>query len=266
MHEGLSPADVRKEVIIRRSDHLFQATTRRKFLASMGVAASIVLLPGVFTACSDGELTDPFTDPNGYRLDLSTDLGILNYAYALEQLEAAFYTAAVDGSPGFNALSADEKEVIQDVQKHEVIHREFLRRALGTAAIADIAFNASTVASLVATRDSLLRTAQLLEDTGVSAYNGAGKYFVDPKYLLIAAKIVSVEARHAAAIRDMRDTTGKLFAGDDVVNAASGLDVKAEPSTVYSAVASLSVLVSPVSIGTAPNGTATADAPAPTPV
>lgn len=254
-----------KELIIGNSDMLFQRTTRRRFLGMLGVAGTIVMLPSVFTACKDNDgITDPTLDPAAYRLDLSNDTGILNYAYALEQLEAAFYSAALT-SAAYNTLSAPEQEVFTDLRNHEVIHREFLKQALGTAAIPSIAFNSTTVASLMADRATLLKSSQLLEDTGVSAYNGAGKYLTVGANLLVAGKIVSVEARHAAAIRDIRDgTNGTLFAGDDVVNSA-GLDVKAEPSTVIAAVGSLNVLVSPVSIGTMPTGTATADQPAPTP-
>ena len=254
-----------KELIIGNSDLLFQRTTRRRFLGMLGAAGTIVLLPSVFTGCSDDDgITDPTLDPNAYRLDLSNDTGILNYAYALEQLEAAFYTVALT-SPGYAALSSPEQEVLSDLRKHEVIHREFFKQALGTAAIPSIAFNATTVASLMTDRATLLKSSQLLEDTGVSAYNGAGKYLTAAANLLLAGKIVSVEARHAAAIRDIRDgTNGTLFAGDDVVSAA-GLDVKAEPSTVLASVANLNVLISPVSIGTMPTGTATADQPAPTP-
>ena len=85
--------------------------------------------------------------------------------------------------------------------------------------------------------------------------------------LLVAGKIVSVEARHAAAIRDIRDTTGRLFAGDDVVN-PQGLDVKSEPSAVLTAVAGLNVLVSPLTKGTDPDASkkTSPDQPAPTPV
>jgi hypothetical protein len=254
-----------KELVIRSGDQLLQPTTRRRFLGLLAVGGSVLMLPSVFTACGDDDsITDPFTDPSRYRLDLSNDTGILNYAYALEQLEAAFYTAALT-APGFAALSAAEKEVLQDLQKHEVIHREFFKQVLGVAALPDVGFNATTVAAKTASRDVLLSTSQLLEDTGVAAYNGAGKYLTVPAILLVAGKIVSVEARHAAAIRDIRDgTNGRLFAGDDVVN-ASGLDVKSEPSTVLASVASLNVLTSPLSIGTAPTGTATADANAPTP-
>ncbi len=253
------------ELVIRSSDQLLQSTTRRRFLGMLAMGGSVLMLPSVFIACDSDSITDPFTDPSRYRLDLSNDTGILNYAFALEQLEAAFYTAALD-SAGFAALSTAEQEVFQDLRKHEMIHREFFRQVLGTAAIPDIGFNTTTVASLTANRDVLLKTSQLLEDTGVSAYNGAGKYLTSPANLLVAGKIVSVEARHAAAIRDIRDgSNGRLFAGDDVVD-ANGLDVKAEPSTVLTAVASLNVLVSPVSIGTQPAASkVTPDKPAPSP-
>ncbi|MFL5604934.1 MAG: ferritin-like domain-containing protein [Gemmatimonadaceae bacterium] len=254
---------MRKELIVGRGDLLFQRATRRRFLGMLAAAGTIVLLPSVFTGCSDDDgITDPTLDPDAYRLDLSTDTGILNYAYALEQLEAVFYTAALT-SPGYASLTTAEQEVLSDLQKHEVIHRELFKQALGTAAIPSVAFNATTVASLMTDRATLLASAQLLEDTGVSAYNGAGKYLTTAANLLVAAKIVSVEARHAAAIRDIRDgTNGTLFAGDDVVSAA-GLDVKAEPSAVLGSLANLNLLVSPVAIGTMPTGTATADQPAP---
>ena len=257
-----------KELVISSGDQLLQATTRRKFLGVMGVGGAIVFLPSVFAACNNDNGTGIVGGGTAaqFTLNLSDDTGILNYAYALEQLEAAYYTAAL-GSPGFAALSTNDQEVLSDLQKHEVIHREFFKTVLGGAAIPTIVFNSTTVGSLTATKDVLLKTSQLLEDTGVSAYNGAGKYLKSAANLLVAGKIVSVEARHAAAIRDIRDgSNGRLFAGDDVVN-PQGLDVKAEPSTVLGAVVSLNVVTSPLSIGTGPNAAIkTADAPAPSPV
>ena len=41
------------------------------------------------------------------------------------------------------------------------------------------------------------------EDLGVAAYNGAGVRIKTDIYLVLAGKIVSVEARHAAYIRDI---------------------------------------------------------------
>ena len=255
-----------KEMVISSGDQLLKATTRRRFLGMMGMGGAIVFLPSVFTACNnDGNVTGPGNTAE-FTLNLSNDTGILNYAYALEQLEAAYYTAAL-GSAGFAALSVNEQEVLGDLQRHEVIHREFFKQVLGSSAIPTIAFNTTTVGTLTASRAVLLSTSQLLEDTGVSAYNGAGKYLTSAANLLVAGKIVSVEARHAAAIRDIRDgTNGRLFAGDDVVNPA-GLDVKAEPSTVLAAVVSLNVVTSPLSIGTQPDASKkSADFNAPTPV
>ena len=50
-------------------------------------------------------------------------------------------------------------------------------------------------------RDSVLSTAETFENLGVAAYNGAGHCWKSREYLLFAGKIVSVEARHATAIR-----------------------------------------------------------------
>jgi hypothetical protein len=78
----------------------------------------------------------------------------------------------------------------------------------------------------------VLGAAKTFEDLGVGAYNGAGKLIKDKGYLLLAGKIVSVEARHAAYIRDL--ITPGSFAGSDVVNAA-GLDQALDVTTVLTA-------------------------------
>ena len=74
----------------------------------------------------------------------------------------------------------------------------------------------------------------VFEDPGVSAYNGAGKLIEDVAYLAEAGRVVSVEARHAAAIRDLLKPNSVSFAGDDVVD-ESGLDVVNDPATVLAA-------------------------------
>ena len=262
----------RTTTVVERPDQLFRVDTRRDFLKVLGLGGTILLLPSVFTACSDDDNNATGINSGGtpVSLNLTTDTGILNYAYALEQLEAAFYTAVV-GSSAFGGMTAEQKEVFQDLQNHEVAHREFLKAVLGSNAIGTLALNTTTVNAAIANTDTILKNAEMFEDLGVSAYNGAGKYLQDATNLLFAGKIVSVEARHAAAIRDLREgksLTGTpantRFAGDDVVN-AQGLDVKLEPSAVLSRVAASNVVTTAISIGTAPTITAaTADAAPPT--
>jgi rubrerythrin len=260
--------DPKGTVAVREADELWRASTRRGFLKLLGIGGSIVLLPSVFAACEDDS---SITGPAGSAtLNLTTDVGILNYAFALEQLEAAFYTAVV-ASAAFAGMTAEQKEVMTDLRNHEVAHREFLRSVLGSSAIGDLALSATAVTTITASTASILKNAEAFEDLGVAAYNGAGKYLQDANNLLVAGKIVSVEARHAAAIRDLREglslagtPAGTRFAGDDVVN-ATGLDVKLEPSVVLTRVAATGLVTSELSIGTQPTvTTATADAPPPT--
>ena len=70
----------------------------------------------------------------------------------------------------------------------------------------------------------------------MAAYNGAGKLLKDPGYLVIAGKIVSVEARHASAIRTLINPGSADFAGDDVVDPVTGLDRALNPSQILAAV------------------------------
>lgn len=242
-------SDSSRTVVIESAEQLWQPASRRSFLRMLGVGGTVVLLPSVFAACND----DTSTNPGGggaATLDLRTDVGILNYAYALEQLEAGFYQKAVAAS-AFSQLSAAEQELVADVRNHEVIHREFFRAVLGNARIGDLALRDSTVTTATSSRTAILQTSRQLEDTGVAAYNGAGKYLTSRDNLVIAGKIVSVEARHAAAFRDVLDTTGRDFAGNGVVD-AQGLDVKAEPGEILAAVGSTNLVATTITVSNQP--------------
>lgn len=193
---------------------------RRNMLKFIGASAAVITIG---SACHDNN-TDT---PNG-GVDLGTgDYGVLNYAYALEQLEAAFYTKVSQSNvPGFSAM---ETLYFNDVMKHEVIHRDFFKAALGSNAIKDLEVDFSSIN--FNDRTSILTAAQTFEDTGVSAYNGAGKLIADAKYLVVAGQIVSVEARHASAIRDL------LNPGSFAANVgADGLDLVATPTAVLAAI------------------------------
>ncbi|WP_026451751.1 ferritin-like domain-containing protein [Aequorivita capsosiphonis] len=216
---------------------------RRRFLKLSGAAvvgSGILLMAG----CSDDD--DAPLPPNGI-FDLGTgDLGVLNYAYALEQLEADFYTRVVNNANFRSAFSENEQEVMTDLYYHEVIHRDFFKTAIGAAVGNDESLMLPILefdyAGLdFSNRDTVLATSQSLEDTGVRAYNGAGKLLSDPGYLLIAGKIVSVEARHASAIRNIIATgtidgsSSSAFAGDDVIDPVTGLGQAFPPKEIIAA-------------------------------
>jgi rubrerythrin len=157
----------------------------------------------------------------------SGDIGILNFAYALEQLEAAFYIQV--NASFYKNVTSKEKQILQDIMYHEITHRDFFKAALGSSAIPTLKTDFSSID--FTSRSSVLSAAKEFEDTGVSAYNGAGQYIQSADYLTVAGKIVSVEARHASAIRDLLNPLSADFAGDDVVNPTTGLDFSRTPNS-----------------------------------
>lgn len=226
----------------RRGD--FQSRRHFLKLGGLAVAGSGLLL---YSCMPEDEPFAQQKQMDGDVFDLgSGDLGILNFAYALEQLEAAFYTRVLDGSYWANA-SPIERLYLEDIQGHEVIHREFFKAAI-TGAVAgntslilpNLEFDFSSVD--FSDRDSVLSTSILLEDTGVAAYNGAGDLIDLTLYLQLAGKIVSVEARHAAALRSVYLPGFTEFAGDDVVN-QQGLDVARRPQTILQEVGNTGFIV-----------------------
>lgn len=199
--------------------------------------------------------------PEGVTLDFSSNIGVLNYAYALEQLEAAYYAQVVsaleDGTLSFSgvargragASSFAHPSYLRDLAAHEAVHRD----ALG-ALIRDAGGDSALIPALEVDFSGIdfsdafqvLGIAQMLEDTGVSAYNGAATYIADnDTYLTLAGKIVSVEARHASAIRALVgpetnsiDLTGLTDFG---ANTDFSLGVAQPPGAVVDAVNNLSV-------------------------
>ncbi len=226
---------------------------RRSFLKFSGLAIAGTGL--IMAGCSDDDdRGNPGNNNNqlpGIRngvFDLGGgDLGILTYAYALEQLEADFYTRVVNGNTFGSTFNSEEQAILVDLYRHEVVHREFFRTALSGALDADrvlpdlqFAYDGVNFGN----RLSVLETAKALEDTGVSAYNGAGRYIQNADYLVVAGKIVSVEARHASAIRDLLNPGSADFAGDDIID-NNGLDLSRRPSQVISALSDLEFVQTP---------------------
>ena len=213
-------SDQDKTVVVARPEELLLPATRRKFLRAIALGGAAVFLPSMFVACSDDDDDPgPFTprgssngDPAGtgetWTLNFAsattaaTDLAVLNYAYALEQLEAAFYIF-VAGQTGASNLTAKDKLVLEDIRRHEIAHRDVLRQLLGTAAILPLNVSSAITSLNYRDRATVLNTARTFEDLGVAAYNGVAQFLTADANIGLAGKIVSVEARHASTIRDL---------------------------------------------------------------
>jgi len=211
--------------------------SRRKFFQLAGGLAGAGLL---LASCSKGDSTPNNPMASGTVRLGSGDTGILNYAYALEQLEAAFYIQVVANSSFTTAFTdPDERARLTEIRDHEVAHREFFKAALGSSAIGALTVDFSKID--FTSRSSILSAAMAFEDLGVSAYNYAGQLISSPDYLTVAGKIVSVEARHAAYIRDL--VTPRSFA--DILD-SNGLDVANPPSYVLSSAGAGAYVKTPI--------------------
>jgi hypothetical protein len=159
------------------------------------------------------------TDDDCYDFDQDgqiTDFDVVQYALFLEHLENAFYRQGLEafsvrdfqsGLRVFRSGSLDEsgtiftngrkvREHVERVGDHERIHAEDLAGAL-------VSFGAEPLVECesynfdFSSIESFMRTAQLLENTGVAAYVGAASCIDNPDILRVAASIATVEARHA---------------------------------------------------------------------
>jgi rubrerythrin len=140
-----------------------------------------------------------------------SDVDILNYALVLERLEYEFYRRhlqrfsenKIEGASIFDGFGNKVRSHIYEnlvrIRNHEKTHVQTLIKvikSLGGKPVgeSEYDFGVKSVADFVA-------TAQVLEDTGVMAYDGAIAYIHRPGLQTAGATIATVEARHASYLR-----------------------------------------------------------------
>ncbi|GAB3582791.1 ferritin-like domain-containing protein [Hymenobacter daeguensis] len=214
------------------SDVLGRFDSRRAVFNSLGTVAKR-------TALAASPLFLGALFQKAYAGTASTPIDILNYALTLELLEADFYRQFI--ATGFIPAGAPAA-AIQTIKTHEDAHVAYLSTAIRAAGGTPVAGTATTgvrfrglPASVPNTYLGYLSVAQLLEDTGVRAYKGRAAELAGTDLLTTALQIHSVEARHAAHIRGMRNQLPWPNAADDLATDAtytSGITGTATPSTV----------------------------------
>jgi hypothetical protein len=145
------------------------------------------------------------------------DVRVLNFVLLLEQLKSAFYAEAVTKA----RLTGELRQFARTVNVHEHSHLQFIHGALSGKARPAPTFD---FGSATADPGEFTAAAITLEDLSVAAYNGqAGN--LTKGALRAAARIVSVEARHAAWIRDI---AGRPPAAEPTDAPMSEREVRAE--------------------------------------
>jgi rubrerythrin len=140
------------------------------------------------------------------------DIGIVNFALTLEKIEADFYKAAL-----LVEMSPEAKKLLQGIQQNENEHVKSLTQALQQlGGKADPAVKATI--TIPSDERELLRAAFELEDTGVSAYNGAATQIQSKDLLQAVASIAQVEARHAGGLRELAGEPATVGAFDRVLS------------------------------------------------
>lgn len=148
---------------------------------------------------------------------------VLNFALTLEYLEAGFYNK---GMATAGLIPSADQSYISKVTNDENLHVTFLKNVI--AASGGTAVSAPTVdftggnnkgggpfPTVFSNYNTFLAVAQVFEDTGVRAYKGQAPNLLGNQVVLTAALgIHAVEARHASAIRKLRN---------DIANGATAM-------------------------------------------
>jgi hypothetical protein len=170
-----------------------------------------------------------------------SDLDVLNYALTLEHLEYAFYRDGLTALPRgafqrsrlLRGLGGEVTSrfygYLQQIADHERVHVETLETvitSLGGTPVTECTYSFGYQDA-----DGFLNVAQVLENTGVMAYDGAVALIQSPELQTAAATIATVEARHASYLNLLNGTnpfpaafdTPKTM--DEILAAAGGFIV-----------------------------------------
>lgn len=221
-----------------------RSAARRAFLRSVGGTGLVIASAAALAGCDtfkDKDTPAPAPAPTPTPAPGVTDADVFNFALNLEYLEAQFYNYAAFGSglpAGQLTGTGQQGDVVggravafadplvrlyaREIARDETQHVAFLRRTLGTSAVAQPALdiggtdpngafsNAARAAGLVgagvafdpyATDENFLLAAFIFEDVGVTAYKGASVLISNKTFLEAAAGILAAEAYHAGLVR-----------------------------------------------------------------
>jgi Ferritin-like domain len=174
---------------VRETAEAAAGATRGGFLRKAGAGAAVVVGGSAFAGALPS-FARAGSLPAG-------DVAILNFALTLEYLESSFYAEAVANK----GLSGETLRFANVVKSHEAAHVAAIKKVLGSQAVAKPTFDFK---STTHDQSAFQATSDAVENLGVHAYLGQAGNIKTPAVLIYAARIMPVEARHAAWMRDIR--------------------------------------------------------------
>ena len=178
---------------IRETEAAVAGDTRASFFRKAAVGGGAVLTSGAFMGM--------LPEMAAARPSKKQDLAILNFALTLEFLEAEFYKEAVKAK----GVTGDAKQFAEIVAEHETTHVVALQKTIKSLGGNPVNKPKFDFKGTNKEQKSFIDTALVLENTGVHAYLGQAGKLQSKALLAAAASIVTVEARHAAAIAVIKD-------------------------------------------------------------
>ncbi len=231
-------------------------TSRRSFVRTAVAAAAVT---GISFFASEATLAQSATTLTFADIPGSGDVKVLNYALALEALEADLYVQAylrLTGG-GTNALgtripglglrrSQPDVYYLREFANIELQHRRFIDRALGSASLLRQApFNNARFNFGIEnmTRQQVLNLIYTAERTGVAAYLGAIPFFQTRTFLQTAGAIQGTEARHTTTIAIIQNILfGSGISTAPLADENNGIDDSSSPNAVLEAIRGFIVL------------------------
>jgi hypothetical protein len=222
---------------LRRDAFGRRAFLARMSAAGLG-AAAIAFLDGCGGSSSSTGPTKNVPDPTNFPniTGHNENQAVLNYALTLETLEANLYLQALNAASGNANLNAPlnatfptasnplgaytlavgpgsiNSSLVQPAFAYlvqfayvEAAHRDFLKSLLGNVAAPIVPASgnykfATSTGKPGSDLGTILSSILPLEETGVRAYLGAGKFITDNSTFEVAGSIYSTECRHSASI------------------------------------------------------------------
>jgi len=180
--------------------------TRSQFLRRAGLAGGAFVGGGaILGALAPSALAFSNGDRPPAKPFGKGDIGVLNFALALEYLESAFYNGATENQRKHAFIPNNQSQshvFLRTVTVDENLHVKALKKALGRHAIGKPTFNFH---GDNANYKRFVDASFIFENEGVHAYSGQAFNIKQPAYLAAALSIVTIEARHAAAIGLIRN-------------------------------------------------------------